>query len=436
MPPALVAGTDDVYRPHGGALALFSCRAREVLLEGPADTGKSRACLTKGHFCALKYPGMRWAIARKTRRSITESVQVTFDRFVNVPRVARLWGDLEYRYANGSVCVLLGLDDPEKQKSSEYDLVFVNEANELTAEDWEILVTRVSGRGATMPYTQLVGDLNPTDPGHHLYTREAAGHITTIPSRHEDNPSITPERIAALDALTGYRYQRLRLGLRVAAEGMFFPEFNPELHTCAPFPIPAHWPRWTGTDYGYRAPFAHYAAARDPETRRIYLFREIYAAGLRDHEQAAEITRRIRDERADLGVPREATLYARHVGDPSMFNSRPEADLPSIASAYWRAGIRLQKAGNNRRSGWQVVRAALAHGPDRAARLQIFRGRCPHLERTLPAMVHDPLDPEDLATRVDHQDAEDHAVDALRYLLVAEDTPPTRTRAVPIEVVV
>ena len=46
------------YDPLGGARALLFCREREVLLEGPANTGKSYAGLWKMHLAALKYPGM------------------------------------------------------------------------------------------------------------------------------------------------------------------------------------------------------------------------------------------------------------------------------------------------------------------------------------------------------------------------------------------
>jgi len=412
------------YRPFGASLELFQCRAREVVIEGPADTGKSRACLEKLHAAATKYAGMAGAIVRKTRTSITESAQKTYERWVCPPGASRLWHDLEYRYPNGSTLVLAGLDEPTRLLSTEFDVVYVMQAEELSVDDWELLTTRVTGRGAVMPYVQLLGDMNPTDPGFFLYQREKAGATAFLKATHADNPTMTEDRLAPLKALTGYRRRRLYLGERVAAEGMFFPEWDPTVHVCDPFPIPAHWTRWTATDYGFAEPFAHYAAAREPGTKRICLFREIYAEGKRDADQATLITARIREERETLKVPEASSLYALHVGDPSMFNKRTEANLPSIAAVYRAGGVRLEPAGNNRKSGWSVVRAALAHGPEKPPRLQVFRGRCPNLERTLPAMVHDPLDPEDLADKIGHTKTEDHAVDALRYLLVAEASPP------------
>ena len=70
------------YRPHGAALQLFYNREPEVLLSGPAGTGKSRALLEKVYLCAQKYPRMRALIVRKTRASLTESGLVTFEEKV------------------------------------------------------------------------------------------------------------------------------------------------------------------------------------------------------------------------------------------------------------------------------------------------------------------------------------------------------------------
>jgi len=66
------------YHPRGAALQLWEGRWDEVLLSGPAGTGKSRACLEKGYAIAWLYPGSRGLIVRKTRRSITQSTMVTF----------------------------------------------------------------------------------------------------------------------------------------------------------------------------------------------------------------------------------------------------------------------------------------------------------------------------------------------------------------------
>src|SRR4051794_24225065 len=81
------------YRPFGACLELFRRRDRELVIEGPADTGKSRACLERLHASMTKYPGARAAIVRKTRKSLTATAMQTFERFVAPPGAVRLWHD-------------------------------------------------------------------------------------------------------------------------------------------------------------------------------------------------------------------------------------------------------------------------------------------------------------------------------------------------------
>ena len=130
----LPAPEEMVYQPHGGALELLYSHEAELLIEGPSGTGKSRACLEKLHLCATKYSGMRGAVIRKTRESLSQSILVTYEKKVlpsNSP-VRFHYEDQEYRYPNGSVIAVAGMDKESRIMSSDYDLIFVAEATELT----------------------------------------------------------------------------------------------------------------------------------------------------------------------------------------------------------------------------------------------------------------------------------------------------------------
>src|SRR6266702_4087647 len=70
------------YQPRGAALQLLKSKRREVLLSGPAGTGKSTAGIQKLHICAQKYPRMRALIVRTTRTSITQTAMVTYEQKV------------------------------------------------------------------------------------------------------------------------------------------------------------------------------------------------------------------------------------------------------------------------------------------------------------------------------------------------------------------
>ena len=430
-----VLPSQSAYRPFGTQQELFGYRGREVLLAGPAGTGKSRAALEKLSFVAYRRP-IRAAIVRKVRKSLTQAALVTYEKKVlPEPSGVRFWTeDQEYRYPNGAIVALAGLDDPEKVKSTEFDLIYVQEATELDQLDWELLVSRL--RNGVLSYQQIIADCNPADPYHWLKQRCDRGECLLLDTRHEDNPLLFDHAAGAwtdfgeqylktLDTLTGYLYQRLRLGQWVAADGMFFTEWNPAIHLCEPFNIPDHWPRWTSTDYGFASPWCTLWFARDPEgSRPIYVYRERYGTEIRDEDQAKIIAEASAGER-----------IIAHVLDPSMFNARTESNRPSIASVYASNGVEFITPGfNNRRTGWSIVRAALAdsskdesdsqlEGKRAGPRLQLVRGMCPNLERTLPAMVHDPLDPEDVADKLHGKKTEDHAPDALRYGLAVEAAP-------------
>lgn len=221
------------YHPYGAAFDAWRSARRECLLAGAAGTGKSRLCLQKLHYCAKKYPGMRAIIVRKTRESITQTAMVTYEKKVLPPGwlgAAVKWRTQEqqYEYSNGSVIAVGGMDKSSKVMSSEWDLIYVQEATELMEEDWGALTTRL--RNGIMPYQQLIADCNPSHPTHWLKQRADRGETLMLESRHEDNPSVTPEYIATLDALPGVLKQRLRFGRWAAAEGMVYELWDSAVH--------------------------------------------------------------------------------------------------------------------------------------------------------------------------------------------------------------
>ena len=116
------------YTPMGAAKALMECRDRELLIEGPAGTGKSRAVLEKINAAAWKYPGMRALICRATRVSMSETVLVTWERIVlgdghpAIGTCSRAHRPT-YEFPNGTTIVVGGLDNPDRLMSSEYDMV-------------------------------------------------------------------------------------------------------------------------------------------------------------------------------------------------------------------------------------------------------------------------------------------------------------------------
>lgn len=286
-----------VYTPRGVLKDLFSVRENEVLVAGPAGTGKSMACLQKLHLAALVNPGMRGLIVRKTLASLGSTALVTWKNRVVAEALetgaVKFYGGSpqespQYKYANGSVIVVGGMDRSIRIMSSEYDIIYVQEATELVEDDWEALTTRL--RNGKISFQQLIADCNPAQPTHWLKARCDRGSTVMLESRHEDNPTLFGETgkltdvgvsyIGKLDALTGVRYLRLRKGLWAAADGLIYEEYDPNVHLIdRPRKIwpPEDWTRWWAVDFGYIHPMVIQMWAEDPEGR-LYLYRELYRA--------------------------------------------------------------------------------------------------------------------------------------------------------------
>ncbi|MDX2702158.1 phage terminase large subunit [Streptomyces sp. PA03-6a] len=306
----MTAVVEHVYEPRGAARALFDCREPEVLLSGPAGTGKSRACLEKLHTMALVNGGMRGLIVRKTRESLGSTALVTWREHVAKEALAtglvQFYGGSaeeppQYRYTNGSRIMIGGMDKPTKIMSSEYDVVYVQEAIELTTTDWENITTRL--RNGKVSFQQLMADCNPDIPTHWLKQRCNKGATTMLHCRHEDNPrlfapdgALTMEGrayIGTLDRLTGVRKQRLRHGQWVAAEGLIYEGWDESKHLLDRFDIPDSWTRWWSVDFGYTNPFVLQCWAEDPDGR-LYLYREIYCTKRLVEDHAKNILREVR----------------------------------------------------------------------------------------------------------------------------------------------
>lgn len=310
----MTAGTVVRFEARGAVAELFRRKDREVLLSGAAGTGKSVGALMKIHLACLQKPRTRVLILRKTLASLTGSTLVTFREKVASQALSagllRWYGGSRtepaaYKYANGSTCVVGGLDNPTRILSTDYDLIFVDEAIECTEEDLDTLVTRL--RNGNLSYQQLIMCTNPGPPTHHLKIRADHGRMVMLYSKHEDNPRMHDGQswteygssyLAVLESLTGARYQRMRWGRWVAAEGQIYEDWDPSIHVIDPFPIPDEWTRWWAVDFGFTNPFVCQMWAEDPDGR-LYLYREIYRTKRTVAEHARDIMNTVADEDPD-----------------------------------------------------------------------------------------------------------------------------------------
>jgi len=276
------------YSFYGENRRALLCRDSEVILSGPADTGKTLALLWKLNACALRYPGASIVILRKQLTDTYSTVLVTFQKKIlgdDAPVGPYGWEKPEwFDYPNGSRIWTAGLDKAGKVLSAEHDLIYVNQAEELSLMDWETLTTRTTGRAGNMPYSQTIGDCNPAAPTHWILSREKEGKLTLFRSAHKDNPELYDQatgritdvgerRVGRLRNLSGSRLMRLYHGLWALPEGAIYDVFDEEKHKVASFPIPATWPRAVGID-PFGAQIAAVWLAFDPQNGILNVYRE------------------------------------------------------------------------------------------------------------------------------------------------------------------
>lgn len=453
------------YRPRGAAVEVLHRRDAEVLLNGPAGTGKSRGCLEKLNLLAMLNPGMRGLMVRKTAVSLTSTGLVTFREKV-VPELLaagriRWYGGSQqeaagYRYDNGSFLAVGGMDKPSKIMSSEYDVVYVQEATELTTEDWEAITTRL--RNGVISFQQIIADTNPDRPTHWLKQRVDRGDTVMLESRHEDNPVLFDEHralgerpkytvtergrdyLSKLDKLTGVRYQRLRKGLWVAAEGLVFEDYDPRYHLVDRFDIPATWTRWWSVDFGYTNPFVCQMWAEDPDGR-LYLYREIYRTKRTVDQHARDILDAV--STADPDAPDD--LRRRTWREPKPRGIVCDHDAEGRAVLSREVGIgtiaakKARKAGATGKVGIEEVQRRLRRAGDGQARLFILRDSVVSrdqdlVEAKLPASTEEEIVGYVWKRNPDGTTAEepvkehDHGMDPMRYLCAERDIGSPRIR--------
>ncbi len=423
------------YEPRGAARELFRCRDSELFMAGPAGTGKSLACLFRLHLTALHNPNARFLIFRKTAVSLGSTTLVTWEKKVVTDALARgivTWfgGSAReapgYRYSNGSKVDVAGMDRPEKIMSAEYDLVFGDEATELTLNDWESVGTRL--RNGKLSWQQQMGACNPSAPTHWIKQRCDQGAAKMLVSRHRDNPAyvntdgtltdVGRAYLAKLDALTGVRKSRLRDGIWAAAEGLIYGGFDDAVHLVDAFTVPYEWPRWLSVDFGFTNPFVMQWWAEDPDGR-LFLYREIYHSQRLVEDHAKQARGLMLYPSGQWREPRPRAVICDH-------------DAEDRATLEKHLGLKTTPANKKVSPGIQAVQSRLKTAGDGRPRLFVMRDALVERDQALdeakkPACTEEEISGYVWAVKPGGTAPEapvkqnDHGCDGMRYMVAARD---------------
>lgn len=241
---------------------------------------------------------------------------------------------------------------------------YIDEASVMPESMWAMLLTRLSIDGA-----RLYATTNPDSPNHWLLAKYLArartwlrrdGQLETHPDdpdrldlarfsfRLADNPTLSPEYIAALSAeFTGLWHKRFVEGLWVLADGAIYDMFDPDAaagQVVDELPDIIAW--WVSVDYGTTNPFVACLLGEGADSR-MYVAREwrwdsaVERRQLTDLEYSAQLRKWLD------GLAGQASTPA---GEMWAGCNRPDRILVDPSAASFIAQLH--------RDGWDSVRGA------------------------------------------------------------------------------
>lgn len=196
-------------------------------------------------------------------------------------------------------------------------------------------------------------------------------------------------------------------------------------HVIAPFAIPKHWAIYRGFDFGFSKPFSVGWYAADEEGR-LYRIKELYGCTGRPNEglriDPVEQARRIREAEQNDPLLRGRVIHG--IADPAIFD---ESRGESIAAMMERSPnfLHWSPGDHTRLAGKMQFHYRLNFDADGRPMLQVFN-TCKHFIRTIPNLVYDESNVEDIDTR-----QEDHIYDECRYVLMENPISPPRQTVQP-----
>ncbi len=411
--PRQVDAIEAVFDPKGPTY---------ILLGGAAGGSKSKGCREIAHAACLKTPNFRVLLLRRTFRELDQTHLRDVEMEAPQMGAAAVPSAKVVRYPNGSVLQFGHCEtsaDAANYLSAEYDLIIFDEL--VTFEELQFLLISSRARSTKAGIVpKVLAGTNPGGPQSHWVRSRFIDHTVDlemypdyrpaewryIPSRLDDNPYLDEAYERKLLALPPELRRAYRDGDWDIFPGQYFPEWRRATHVSVDHADHDRTlGRICGVDWGFVKPGICLWAV--PIDGKLYIEDEyVFSRTI-----ASDVAREIRRRSQARGIRVKMT-----VGDTAMWT--PDAQTgESIAETFARHGVPMIQSDKERINGWNRLRHWLRPSPDGTPWLTVSPN-CAYLSRTVPAQVSDEHTPEDIDT-----DGEDHAVDALRYLVMSRPAP-------------
>lgn len=418
---------------------------------GARGGGKSWGVRAKATKNCLQYKGYRALILRRTYPELEENhIQPLLKLLDGIAK----YNDAKkvFRFPNGSIIKLGYCDcdkDVKRYQGQEWDGIFFDEATHFK-EDW-IIKIRACNRGKNPYPKQCIYTMNPGGESHTYFKRIFIDRVFKPTEKPEDYhfiKALVTDNKALLDEDPEYLEMLLALPPKLRKawlegdwdifEGQFFEEFanRPEQYATRQwthvipaegFVLPKSWPIYRSFDWGYNKPFSCGWWAVDFDGV-IYRIAELY--GVKHLGGEVQPDQGVRWVPATV-FDRIARMEKEHpllkgrqivagVADPAIWNAESGESRAETAA---KAGLMFTPGDHARIDGWMQCHYRLQFDEEGYPRMYVLDS-CRDFIRTIPTLVYDEHDPEDLDTK-----GEDHAADEWRYFCMSRPvTPLIKTR--------
>lgn len=236
---------------------------RYIINQGGSRSSKSISILQCLIVIALKQK-RKITIVRKTlaaAKSIMEDFFSLIFEYDLYNQENHNKSDATYFLENGSMFEFMGTLDVQKLKGRKRDILFCNEANELSEEEWVQLVLRTSGK--------VFIDFNPSDTEHWIYNLLKDEKSVLIKSTYKDNPFLPQSQVEYIENLINVDenyYKIYALGERPVASTRIYSHFKQYVDQ----------PQYNDWCYGLDFGFSHVSAL----VKIMYVGSKIYVQEL------------------------------------------------------------------------------------------------------------------------------------------------------------
>jgi len=348
----------------------------------------------------------------------------------------------EYRVADGIIrvkatggkvsnIIFRQLEEPDKLRSLNLSGFYIDESSQVSEAAFMLLQGRLRGPGLRKGF--LTTNPNGHDWQYQWFVKQdmfnsekAKLSYRLIRAPSTENIHLPDGYVESmLQSWSPERIKREIEGSFDSFEGMVYHEFRRDVHVIQPFQIPSDWTRVIGIDHGYRNPSAWIWGAVDYDDN-LYIYREFYEREWLIEEickgnkkknlpGVLQLCRGEKITQARIDPSVRAVRGATGHSDWDIYLDNLPKDFP------------LMMANNDKASGIDRVKSYLKINPNtNKPRLFIFN-TCVNLLDEISKYRYKELSHSQAGKTNEKEEplkVDDHAMDALRYLVMSRPAPP------------